>query len=382
MNLPPLAIYVHVPWCVRKCPYCDFNSHAAAAHEIPEAEFVTQLKHDLSQDAALAQGRRAHSVFFGGGTPSLLSERAVADIIDALHQSVGLTSDAEITLEANPGTAEAQKFAGYARAGVNRLSIGVQSFKSKHLARLGRIHKGDEAIRASEYAHRAGISNFNIDLMHGLPDQDERQALDDIDQAIALAPQHISWYQLTIEANTEFFRQPPPLPADETLWAIQQAGQARLAEHGFEQYEVSAYAKAGQRSRHNLNYWQYGDYLGIGPGAHGKYSQYTDSGLSIVRTRKTRLPKDYLRNDRLLVRHEERVAIEDRAFDYFINTLRLRQSTTLRHFEATTGLASAHILPTVQQLIERGWMQQQGEEIGTTEQGYLYLNDVLSYWLD
>jgi putative oxygen-independent coproporphyrinogen III oxidase len=379
--LPPLSVYVHVPWCIRKCPYCDFNSHASKAEDIPEHDFIEQMVADIKQDAPLAQGRRISTVFFGGGTPSLLSDRAVGDIIEALNTYIGFEDDAEITLEANPGTAEADKFKGFARAGVNRLSIGVQSFDDSLLKVLGRIHNRDEAKRAAQFAHDAGLSNFNIDLMHGLPNQSQAQALSDIDQALALSPQHLSWYQLTIEANTEFYRAPPVLPEDDVLWAIQKAGQEHLAAHGFNQYEVSAYSKAGQESRHNLNYWRYGDYLGVGPGAHGKYTQISPE-FGITRTRKTRLPKDYLRTDRLLVRHEETVDIQDRPFDYFINTLRLRQSTSLSHFENLTGLSRDVIAPQLNALKAKGWLTESNGSIKTTDQGYLYLNDVLSHWLD
>ncbi|MFQ3229264.1 radical SAM family heme chaperone HemW [Reinekea sp.] len=382
MNLlPPLSVYVHVPWCIRKCPYCDFNSHASKAEDIPEQAFIEQMIADIKQDAPLAQGRRISTVFFGGGTPSLLSDRAVGDIIEALNTYIGFEDDAEITLEANPGTAEADKFKGFARAGVNRLSIGVQSFDDSLLKVLGRIHNRDEAKRAAQFAHDAGLSNFNIDLMHGLPNQSQAQALSDIDQALALSPQHLSWYQLTIEANTEFYRAPPVLPEDDVLWAIQKAGQEHLAAQGFNQYEVSAYCKAGQESRHNLNYWRYGDYLGVGPGAHGKYTQISPQ-LGITRTRKTRLPKDYLRTDRLLVRHEEPVEIADRPFDYFINTLRLREPTSLIQFENLTGLSRDVIAPQLSALKAKGWLLESNGAIQTTDQGYLYLNDVLSHWLD
>jgi len=370
-----------VPWCIRKCPYCDFNSHASKAEDIPEQAFIKQMLADIQQDAPLAQGRRISTVFFGGGTPSLLSDRAVGDIIEALNKYIGFEDNAEITLEANPGTAEANKFKGFARVGVNRLSIGVQSFDDTLLKVLGRIHNRDEAKRAAQYAHDAGLSNFNIDLMHGLPNQSQAQALNDIDQALALSPQHLSWYQLTIEANTEFYRAPPVLPEDDVLWAIQKAGQEHLAAQGFNQYEVSAYCQQGKESQHNLNYWRYGDYLGVGPGAHGKYTQMTPE-FSITRTRKTRLPKDYLRTDRLLIRHEESVEVEDRPFDYFINTLRLRQSTSLSHFENSTGLSRDVIAPQLKALKEKGWLTESNGSVKTTDQGYLYLNDVLSHWLD
>jgi len=379
--LPPLAIYVHVPWCVRKCPYCDFNSHAAKAQDIPEAAFLAQIKADILQDAPLAQGRRAQSVFFGGGTPSLLSANAIRQIIGWLKEFVGFTDDAEVTLEANPGTFEAEKFAGFYKAGVNRLSIGVQSFQDPFLQTLGRIHSAEDAIAAIKQAKQVGFINFNIDLMHGLPDQTQEQALADLAQAVALSPTHISWYQLTIEQNTEFYRQPPVLPEDDTLWDIQQAGQDYLASEGFSRYEVSAYAKGNHRSQHNLNYWRYGDYLGIGPGAHGKFTKLSGT-LDIVRTRKTRLPKDYLSTTRPLVRIEEPVVMIDRPFDYFINTLRIREPVSLNHFQAATGVPLADIESVLRELESKQWIKRNGDLFDTTETGFLYLNELLTYWLE
>jgi oxygen-independent coproporphyrinogen-3 oxidase len=380
-DLPPLAIYVHVPWCVRKCPYCDFNSHASRLEDIPEAEFLARLKIDIEQDASLAHGRKASSVFFGGGTPSLLSAEAVATVIGLLKKHIGIEADAEITLEANPGTFEAEKFRGFLKAGVNRLSIGVQSFQDEFLTTLGRIHTADNAIAAIKQAKAVGFDNFNIDLMHGLPNQSEQQALADLEQAIALSPTHISWYQLTIEQNTEFYRQPPILPEDDTLWDIQQAGQQLLKVEGFEQYEVSAYAKNNIKSQHNLNYWRYGDYLGIGPGAHGKVTTIIEENVIITRTRKTRLPKDYLNTERPLVRLEEAVQQEDRAFDYFINLLRLRESVDLNHFESATGVAYSTLESVLSELEGKQWIQRNADSFSTTDAGFLYLNEVLSYWL-
>ncbi|WP_108126134.1 radical SAM family heme chaperone HemW [Saccharospirillum mangrovi] len=379
MTLPDLSVYVHVPWCVRKCPYCDFNSHAADPNAIPEAEYLTRLLEDLEQDAPLAQGRRIRSVFFGGGTPSLLSANTVGAILNSLDQRLGFDRDCEITLEANPGTVDESRFADLRAAGVNRLSIGVQSFQASQLQKLGRIHDPGQAVRAVERARLAGFDNFNIDLMHGLPEQSEADALADLDRAIALAPTHLSWYQLTIEPNTEFYRRPPELPVDETLWAIQEAGQARLAEAGFAQYEVSAYARDGQRCQHNLNYWGYGDYLGLGPGAHGKITQAEP--FSIRRTRKTRLPKDYLDRSRLLVRQEEAVEPEDRPFDYFINTLRLVEGMPLAHFEVATGLDSATLEPRLSRLQQQNLLTIEAGRLRTTPQGFLYLNDILAEWL-
>lgn len=378
-KLPPLAVYVHVPWCVRKCPYCDFNSHALDPARIPEGDYLNRLFEDLEQDRPLALGRPVDSVFFGGGTPSLLSANAIGAILSRLDSRIGLAPDCEITLEANPGTIDEGHFSGFHAAGVNRLSIGVQSFNADHLHRLGRIHDPAQAVRAIDSARRAGFDNFNIDLMHGLPEQSEGQALSDLDQALALGPSHLSWYQLTIEPNTEFYRRPPPLPADDTLWSIQEAGQARLTEAGFKQYEVSAYARAEKACRHNLNYWGYGDYLGLGPGAHGKVT--CPDPFQIVRTRKTRLPKDYLNPEHMLVRQEEPIAAEERPFDYFVNTLRLVTGMPVGHFEAATGLNWSHIEPTIIDLTKQGLMQISDGRLRTTPRGFLYLNDILTEWL-
>ena len=263
LELPPLAAYVHIPWCVRKCPYCDFNSHAAGA-SLPEEAYVDALLADLDADLEQIQSRRLTSIFFGGGTPSLFSASALERVLEGMRQRVGFADDIEITLEANPGTFEQAKFRDYRSLGINRLSIGVQSFQPAKLKALGRIHDGDEAIRAADMARAAGFDNFNLDLMHGLPEQSLEDALSDLRIAIAQQPTHLSWYQLTVEPNTEFWNKPPRLPEDETLWDIQEAGQALLAEHGYRQYETSAYAQPGRQARHNLNYWTFGDFLGLG----------------------------------------------------------------------------------------------------------------------
>ncbi|TCS38147.1 radical SAM family heme chaperone HemW [Reinekea marinisedimentorum] len=380
-RLPPLSAYVHVPWCIRKCPYCDFNSHASSAENIPEREFLKRVAEDIHQDAALAQGRKIETLFFGGGTPSLLSADAIGQILEMLDKQVGFAANAEITLEANPGTVEAQRFQGYHRAGVNRLSIGVQSFSDSYLQSLGRIHNAGDAMQAFITAREAGFDNINLDLMHGLPDQSLFDAMHDLDTAISLKPEHLSWYQLTIEANTEFYNSPPPIPEDDTLWDIQQAGQQKLANAGFGQYEVSAYAQPGKECRHNLNYWQYGDYLGIGPGAHGKYT-HQNATTEIIRTRKTRLPKDYLNANKPLVRLEEAVAPADRPFDYFINSLRLRKATSLTEFEAFTGVPLAHIEAKLAELTNKGLLNRNNDLIATTDAGFLYLNEVLACWLE
>ena len=381
LTLPPLSLYIHVPWCVRKCPYCDFNSHKAE-ETLPEQEYIECLLADLERDLSWVQGRKIQSIFIGGGTPSLLSVKAFEDLFTGLKQHLTFANDIEVTLEANPGTFEAEKFKGYRQLGINRLSIGIQSFQDHQLTHLGRIHNGSEAKAAVELAKKAGFTNFNLDLMHGLPDQSLQDALNDIQQAIDLEPTHLSWYQLTIEPNTEFYKYPPKLPQDETLWAIQEAGQALLAQHGFNQYEISAYAQTGRQARHNINYWQFGDYLGIGAGAHGKITViHNDPEKStIIRTSKTRLPKDYLNKDKIHSVNTEEIALEDRDLEFFMNALRLYQGTSFEIFEQRTGLSIKHCKSKMEHAIEAGLLENTNE-IKTTSKGQLFLNELLEKFL-
>ena len=385
MTLPPLSLYIHVPWCVRKCPYCDFNSHKAEEH-IPETEYVQALLDDLEADLAYVQGREIQTIFIGGGTPSLLSVEAYKNLLEGLQEKVRFVKDIEITMEANPGTFEAEKFAGYRKLGINRLSIGVQSFADHQLKHLGRIHDGQQAVVAIKMAQEAGFDNFNIDLMHGLPDQSEAQALADIQQAIDLGPTHMSWYQLTIEPNTEFFKHPPVLPEDETLWDIQEAGQALLAKHGFVQYEVSAYAQAGKQAAHNLNYWQFGDYLGIGAGAHGKVTDLVKAPESLTaspvfRTWKTRAPKDFLNADKSFLAGKESIQNEDLGLEFLMNALRLQQGFDLNLFEQRTGYPLTTIADGIQQAIDKGLLVQNGNQIQTSDKGSLFLNEILAFFM-
>ena len=386
--LPPLSLYIHVPWCVKKCPYCDFNSHKAE-QTLPEAQYVSALLNDLDTDLAWLkqQGvseRPIHSIFIGGGTPSMLSVKAYQDLFAGLKQRVDFVDNIEITMEANPGTFEAEKFKGYRQIGINRLSIGIQSFQDHQLKHLGRIHNSGEAIKAAGMAKDAGFDNFNLDLMHGLPDQSLENALDDLKQAIALKPTHLSWYQLTIEPNTEFFKRPPVLPQDETLWAIQEAGQALLAEHGFTQYEISAYAKPNKQAQHNLNYWQFGDYLGIGAGAHGKVS-IPDSELSpsrIYRTAKTRAPKDYLNLDKSFLASADDIDLEDRDLEFLMNALRLYQGVPFELFSQRTGLDFDSIKESYQKAVNDGLLEDlESGMIKTTTKGQLFLNELLERFL-
>lgn len=386
MVLPPLSLYIHVPWCVRKCPYCDFNSHKAE-NSLPEREYITALLDDLDVDLAWlnAQGvaaRPIHSIFIGGGTPSLLSVQAYQDLFTGLKERLRFSDDIEITMEANPGTFEAEKFKGYRQLGINRLSIGIQSFQDHQLKHLGRIHSGQEAINAVNMAKAAGFDNFNLDFMHGLPDQTLEDALADLQQGIDLNPTHLSWYQLTIEPNTEFFKRPPVLPQDETLWAIQEAGQALLAQNGFDQYEISAYAQPGKQAKHNLNYWQFGDYLGIGAGAHGKLTIPHDdiTQSKIYRTAKTRLPKDYLNLAKRFLVVQDNIEIEDRDLEFLMNALRLYHGVDKTLFSERTGLAYGQIEGKVNELAKQGLLES-GDKLKTTPQGQLFLNELLEIFL-
>ena len=377
LHLPPLSLYIHVPWCIRKCPYCDFNSHQADG-DLPEREYIRALLADLDEDLRWVQGREIHSIFFGGGTPSLLSARAYEALFKGLKQRLTFAKDIEITLEANPGTFEAEKFAAYRKLGINRLSIGIQSFQPEHLQKLGRVHDREQALRAIKLAKKAGFDNFNLDLMHGLPGQTVEQALDDLQQALAFKPMHLSWYQLTIEPNTEFYKRPPQLPEDDALWDIQEAGLALLAEHGFDHYEISAHCQPGKASKHNLNYWQFGDYLGIGAGAHGKIT-LADANV-IYRTQKTRLPRDYLNPDKTFLTGKQTIEPEDIGLECLMNGLRLREGMLVDDFEYRTGLTLDAVAEPVAKAQQLGLLNVD-KRIYPTEKGQQYLNELLALFL-
>ncbi|MGP6489053.1 radical SAM family heme chaperone HemW [Duffyella gerundensis] len=375
VELPPLSLYIHIPWCVQKCPYCDFNSHALKG-EVPHEEYVRHLLADLDNDVALTAGREVSTIFIGGGTPSLLSSEAMQLLLDGVRARLPLATDAEITMEANPGTVEADRFSGYQRAGVNRISIGVQSFSPQKLQRLGRIHGPEEAIRAAHLAAGLGLRSFNLDLMHGLPDQSLAEALDDLKQAIALNPLHLSWYQLTIEPNTLFGSRPPVLPDDDSLWDIFEQGDALLRAAGYQQYETSAYAKPGYRCEHNLNYWRFGDYLGVGCGAHGKLTQPDGT---ILRTVKTRHPRGFMAGN-----YQEKqfaVADHDKPFEYFMNRFRLLEAMPRDEFSRYTGLPVAMIRPQIDCALEKGYITESEQSWQITEQGKLFLNSLLELFL-
>ena len=374
-ELPPLSLYIHIPWCVQKCPYCDFNSHALKG-EVPHSEYVQHLLKDLDQDLPLTAGREVRTIFIGCGTPSLLSSEAMQQLMDGVRARLPPAADAEITMEANPGTVEADRFSGYQRAGINRISIGVQSFSPQKLTRLGRIHGPDEAVRAAQLAAGLGLRSFNLDLMHGLPDQSLEEALDDLRQAIALNPPHLSWYQLTIEPNTLFGSRPPVLPDDDALWDIFEQGHQLLSAAGYQQYETSAYAKPGYRCEHNLNYWRFGDYLGIGCGAHGKLTQPDGR---IVRTVKTRHPRGFMKGNYLDKQHD--VPDEDKPFEFFMNRFRLLEAAPRADFQRYTGLEEAVIRPQIDAAIAAGYVQEQPEHWQITEKGKLFLNSLLELFM-
>jgi putative oxygen-independent coproporphyrinogen III oxidase len=389
LQLPPLALYVHIPWCVRKCPYCDFNSHQAG-QALPEAEYRSALCADLECDRVLAQDRPLSSIFFGGGTPSLFSAATIAGILEDAEHLIGFTSDIEITLEANPGTFEQERFRAYRTAGVNRLSIGIQSFNPRQLERLGRIHGREEALSAVGVARRAGFDNLNLDLMHGLPEQDTRDARADLQQALDLGPEHLSWYQLTIEPNTAFYNAPPVLPEENSLADIQAVGESLLAEAGYGQYEVSAYARPNWQARHNLNYWRYGDYLGIGAGAHGKIT--LPGQANIQRLWKTRLPKHYLerttptemlsvdttQHANPFMAGQELMKLQDRPLDFLLNALRLNGGVTTQLFRQRTGLNMDALEPQWSELRALGLVENNDAQLATTDLGRRFLNDVLA----
>ncbi len=388
MNLraPPLALYVHMPWCVKKCPYCDFNSHGLRGEPPPYAEYIDHLLADLDGDLAdFAQalaGRTIASVFFGGGTPSLFAPELIARLLDGVHARLPLAAAAEVTLETNPGTVEHGRFDGYLAAGVNRLSFGIQSFDDDKLRRLGRIHSAAEAADAVKAAQDAGYDNLNLDLMYALPQQDLEGALADIERAIALQPAHISHYQLTLEPNTAFAANPPPLPDDDHAWSMQEACELRLAAAGYAQYEVSAYAQPGRRCAHNLNYWEFGDYLGIGAGAHGKLS---DPHSGAVRRRwKTRHPRAYLEaaGGAARIGGDQAVPAAELPFEYMLNALRLREGVPLSAFAERTGLPPAAIEAPLATARQRGWLSDEAGRLRATELGQRFLNDVIASFMD
>ncbi|CDH26833.1 radical SAM family heme chaperone HemW [Xenorhabdus bovienii] len=375
LKLPPLSLYIHIPWCVQKCPYCDFNSHALKG-DVPHQEYVDHLLADLRADLPMIENREVSTIFIGGGTPSLLSAEGMQRLLDGVRASLPLSAQAEITMEANPGTVEAGRFSAYQKAGINRISIGVQSFGSDKLIRLGRIHGPDEAKRAAHLAADLGLRSFNLDLMHGLPNQTLNEALDDLRQAIELSPPHLSWYQLTIEPNTSFASRPPVLPDDDALWDIFSQGHQLLTAAGYQQYETSAYAKAGYQCQHNLNYWRFGDYLGIGCGAHGKIS-FEDG--RILRTVKTKHPRGYMQGRYL--DQQTQVDNDERPFEFFMNRFRLLEAMPRHDFRDFTGLPESAIRPQLDEALARGYITENATHWQITKHGKLFLNSLLELFL-
>ncbi len=378
-QLPPLSLYIHIPWCIQKCPYCDFNSRALKG-SLNEEAYIDALLADLDSEQPQQHGRPLHSIFIGGGTPSLLSGSAITKLLDGIRQRMVIPADIEVTLEANPGTLEAGRFARYRAAGVNRLSIGVQSFDAESLQRLGRIHRADEAVAAFHSARTAGFEQINLDLMFGLPGQDMALAQRDLERAIELQPEHISYYQLTLEPGTPFYHSPPTLPLEESLWEMQQQGEALLSDRGYSQYEISAYAQSGMPCRHNLNYWTFGDYLGIGAGAHGKS---TRPDRSITRRWKPPEPSAYLAAAGMDqgLSGQKTLAADEIALEFMMNALRLRQGFTEGLYQQRTGLPFATIATPVEEAIHEGLLENRNGIFSPTPLGRRFLNNLLEKFL-
>lgn len=381
INTPPLGLYIHIPWCVKKCPYCDFNSHEHSSTQLPEKEYLNALINDLDSELEVVDAQREiHSVFIGGGTPSLLSGEFYIHLFTALNQRLIFSADAEITIEANPGAVDETHFKGFIDAGINRISLGAQSFSDTALKRLGRIHDNRSIYHAFETARNCGFDNINIDLMHGLPEQSLAEGLDDLKAAFELSPEHISWYQLTIEKNTVFYNQPPTLPVENILDNLFMTGLDALTDAGYQQYEVSAFARDSKQSRHNKNYWRFGDYIGIGAGAHGKIS---GSDGSVSRRWKTRSPSDYLyKEDKLNTENKlagtTLITKEDLPLEFMMNALRLNQGFTQQLFEQRTGLDFSQVKNTIAQLQAQGLMETSDKFYHTSQKGRLFLNNVIA----
>ena len=375
----PLSLYIHIPWCIKKCPYCDFNSHEAKS-DVPKERYLNALIKDLEDELPHIWGRSIESIFIGGGTPSLFSAEAIDRLLRSLRERLNIRPNIEITMEANPGTFEQERFNGFREAGINRLSIGIQSYNNQHLKALGRVHDSEEALKAAEIVSSAGFENFNLDLMFGLPNQTIEEALDDLKQAINAKPNHISWYQLTIEENTLFHYSPPSVPNDDLIWNMQQQGQKLLKEAGYEQYEVSAYAQKNQKSQHNMNYWEFGDYLGIGAGAHGKI---TMPDGSITRHTKFRHPEEYMKKalDSQARSTEKPLAKEDIIFEFMLNIARLKQGFTAELFEQRTWLAFTEVEQKIDALIAEGLILKADDYYQPSEKGYLFVNDIVNRFL-
>ncbi|MEX2130309.1 MAG: radical SAM family heme chaperone HemW [Pseudohongiellaceae bacterium] len=385
LALPPLSLYVHIPWCVRKCPYCDFNSHEQSG-DLPQATYVKALLDDLDLDLNYAQGRELRSIFIGGGTPSLFAPQMLENLLGGIKQRLPVSTALEVTMEANPGTVEAGRFRDFRQAGVNRLSLGIQSFDNAKLKVLGRIHDASQARRAIEVAIESGFSNMNLDLMYGLPEQTPAEAIADLRQALEFSTVHLSWYQLTIEPNTGFYASPPVLPGEDEILTMQEQGLLALETAGLGRYEISAYSRPGAQSRHNLNYWQFGDYLGIGAGAHGKLTIAIDD--AVLRTRKYRQPEHYLRQNLTFTAETNRVDRAELPLEFMLNALRLSEGFSIVEYEARTGLAFSEIRKKIEWLRDGGYLAIFNNEandsprrVVPTSKGLLFANNLLEEFL-
>jgi putative oxygen-independent coproporphyrinogen III oxidase len=377
----PLSLYIHLPWCVKKCPYCDFNSHEFTSTDLKESSYTDALIRDLEFELPVVSGRRIESIFIGGGTPSLFSAEALEKLLAAVRANSQLNPDAEITLEANPGTAEAERFQAYHEIGINRLSIGVQSFDDAKLRALGRIHGADEALVAIQMAKDSGFENFNIDLMFGLPGQSIDEAMTDLNTAFEQSATHISWYQLTIEPNTVFYKQRPSLPIHDAIWEMQTKGQQFLSDMAYKQYEISAYSLKDKQCDHNLNYWQFGDYLGIGAGAHGKLTNIETN--QIIRFARHRIPESYMQKAGSgdVIVEEKLLADDDIVLEFMMNIFRLNDGFSSSLFAQRTGLAAEELQSLLKMAIERGFVEMEDDEIKPSELGRNYLNELLEIFI-
>lgn len=375
----PASLYIHIPWCIRKCPYCDFNSHKSPDN-LPEANYINALIADFKADLIDFPAREIHSIFIGGGTPSLFSAQAYESLLNQLQQLVPFTKNIEITLEANPGTVEQQRFNDYRQLGINRLSLGIQSFNAAHLKALGRIHDDKQAHKAINTARQAGFDNLNIDLMHGLPNQSIAEGLEDLRSALAYQPEHLSWYQLTIEPNTVFYKQRPALPNEDDACLLEDRGLAMLASKGFERYEISAFCQPGKPARHNLNYWLFGDYYGIGAGAHGKITSL-DNNPQIYRTRKHRQPADYLHPDKPFLAAKEQLTANSLLFEFMLNTTRLQQPIAHQLFSERTGLSFDNLKPMLIHAAQKGLIEVSEACWQVTSLGRRFTNDLQTLFL-
>lgn len=372
----PLSLYIHMPWCTRKCPYCDFNSHKSPK-ELPEQRYVQALIADLSADLSYVPDREISSIFIGGGTPSLISAEAYHSLFSQLRQKIPFADSIEITMEANPGSVEQQRFSDYRQLGINRLSLGIQSFNPTHLKALGRVHDDQQAHTAIDAARKAGFTNINLDLMHGLPQQSVAEGLADLNTALAYQPEHLSWYQLTIEPNTIFYKKNPPLPTEEEAFALEEEGFSLLASSGFSRYEISAFAQPGKQAQHNLNYWLFGDYLGIGAGAHGKLTVQQQ----IQRTRKHRQPNDYLNNDKPFLAGVDCVNDQELLFEFMLNTTRLEQAIPLKLFTERTRLPLDLLIPKLHTAEKKQLISLSNTHWQVTPLGRRFTNDLQSLFL-